>query len=464
MTTEPASVFHQKDALRRSIIASYWFLVFLALPLWWNTTSIHRLALPVLRVHSHAQHHVRLPVHIRLTSNVSSAHLKSLVDAGLDVQIHSDEEALGTYTIIDSPRSFVDGRTLHYPAANHHLSDVLSSLLAPVSSSRDIEYSPRYRLAFSLLNEDAAAGGAIVGWDISRAIQKYFSPISKQLAVLHNFTIESQVQFHAPLAFKPTQLQDGTFGLTQEQLTLFVNSAEWSLSSSASNDPVLHFILFVPSINQSPLRILSSNSSSSSTTFLLPQWGTILIYNPPPHHDTSQPTQLSLSDLDPIFQSFADQLLALLGVPALPFPLSSSPANPPNAILTDWQLDALMRRRTLENAQKAKDTLQSIVNLVDEIQNMPVEKDVRDDVVNALNELDEMYTSSHQSLTRTLQHSARALTLASRAFFNPSMLALLYFPAEHKYAVYTPLFASAMIPMVVTVLREVKAWRAERAQ
>lgn len=95
---------------------------------------------------------------------------------------------------------------------------------------------------------------------------------------------------------------------------------------------------------------------------------------------------------------------------------------------------------------------------------MPVEKDVRDDVVNALNELDEMYTSSHQSLTRTLQHSARALTLASRAFFNPSMLALLYFPAEHKYAVYTPLFASAMIPMVVTVLREVKAWRAERAQ
>ena len=59
-------------------------------------------------------------------------------------------------------------------------------------------------------------------------------------------------------------------------------------------------------------------------------------------------------------------------------------------VLTEWQLDALMRRRSLENAQKAKDTLQSIVKLVEEIQNMPVGKDVRDDVVNALNELDEV--------------------------------------------------------------------------
>ena len=65
-------------------------------------------------------------------------------------------------------------------------------------------------------------------------------------------------------------------------------------------------------------------------------------------------------------------------------------------MLTDWQLDALMRRRTLENAERAKDTLRSIVKLVDEIQNMPVDKDVRNDVVNALNELDEvkLYHSS----------------------------------------------------------------------
>lgn len=58
--------------------------------------------------------------------------------------------------------------------------------------------------------------------------------------------------------------------------------------------------------------------------------------------------------------------------------------------------------------------------------------------------------------------SAIATDLASKAYFHPGMLAMLYFPAEHKYAIYTPLFASAMIPLVVTALRELSAWRKER--
>lgn len=61
-------------------------------------------------------------------------------------------------------------------------------------------------------------------------------------------------------------------------------------------------------------------------------------------------------------------------------------------------------------------------------------------------------------------HSSHALALASRAFFNPGMLALLYFPAEHKYAVYTPLFASVAVPLLAAVGREVIAWRRTRRQ
>jgi len=64
----------------------------------------------------------------------------------------------------------------------------------------------------------------------------------------------------------------------------------------------------------------------------------------------------------------------------------------------------------------------------------------------------------------TFGYSAQALKLASRAFFHPGMLGLLYFPAEHKYAVYTPLFASAMIPVVAATLRELAAWKKERKE
>jgi phosphatidylinositol glycan class S len=42
------------------------------------------------------------------------------------------------------------------------------------------------------------------------------------------------------------------------------------------------------------------------------------------------------------------------------------------------------------------------------------------------------------------------------------MLALLYFPDEHKYAVYTPLFGPVAVPLILTVFKEFKHWREKR--
>jgi phosphatidylinositol glycan class S len=44
------------------------------------------------------------------------------------------------------------------------------------------------------------------------------------------------------------------------------------------------------------------------------------------------------------------------------------------------------------------------------------------------------------------------------------MLAMLYFPSEHVYAVYTPLFLPVAVPLLVTSLKEVLAWRKSRRQ
>lgn len=69
--------------------------------------------------------------------------------------------------------------------APFQLVNTLSSLLVPYSSSSDpehrvVQYSPHYRLAFSLLNEDAAAGGAVMDWNVLSSINcmcKAFSSI-----------------------------------------------------------------------------------------------------------------------------------------------------------------------------------------------------------------------------------------------------------------------------------------------
>ncbi|KAJ7240452.1 phosphatidylinositol-glycan biosynthesis class S protein-domain-containing protein [Mycena rebaudengoi] len=474
---DPSKLFYQSDYNRRLIIGSYWIVIILAIPLWWSTTSIERLSLPTSRVKSQAGKELRFPVQIQLDGVQDpslSASLQHLLDdrirkspqawKGLDVKVRNRDDVndlLDSYTITPGNAPFASKRQLVYPVREGSLpmlSDALSTLLVPpVDGHRVAQYSPRYRLAFTLLNEDAAAGVAISGWDISGALSRHLSPILKGLSVLHNFTIESQVQFHAPLAFEPLPINNG-YGLTPEDLTVFVNSAEWSLSSSVSNDPVLHFILFIPSALRRPLQILDTHGiPSSSDAFLLPQWGGIVIYNPSPELHSN--IQLPPSAIDSVFSTFGNQLAALLGVPRLPPDVQTDAA-----FLTGWQLDALLRRRALENAEGAQDTLQSIVKLVAQIENMPVGQFVKGDVQDSLTALDQMYASAATSLNQTLHQSANALTLASRAFFNPGMLALLYFPAEHKYAVYTPLFASAVIPLFAAAIREFMAWRKQRRE
>lgn len=60
--------------------------------------------------------------------------------------------------------------------------------------------------------------------------------------------------------------------------------------------------------------------------------------------------------------------------------------------ISDWALDALLRRRAYENAQGAGDTLASIVSLVNQIEGMPVDKDVTEDVKGSLDALDNVRT------------------------------------------------------------------------
>ena len=58
-----------------------------------------------------------------------------------------------------------------------------------------------------------------------------------------------------------------------------------------------------------------------------------------------------------------------------------------------------------------------------------------------------------------LYHSKKAIELAESAFFDPTMVSMLYFPDEHKYAIYMPLFVPISVPLLVALHREVKKFR-----
>ncbi|KAI9458637.1 phosphatidylinositol-glycan biosynthesis class S protein-domain-containing protein [Lactarius psammicola] len=509
---DPSTLLFQKSWTRRWIFGSYLALVFLGLPLWWRTTSIERLSLPALRIDSLSGKELHLPLSVAVDVASTGMLPENLVHKLRTTFESRKEQAPNLYSHLEFSVDSFQGSAppdtysvslsedAQFPMIqNKHLSvpihqaskvpDLLISLLTPYETAPSprtfrhlvAKYSPRYRLSFTLLNEDAAAGRAVVGWDVAKMISRWIAPILEQTSELHNFTIESQIRFHAPLAFEPRALSNGEdmiHGLTQEHLKVFVNSAEWTLASSVSNDPVLHFVLFVPSDSHSPLRILDDASESScfcsscdlmrlgqpifSDAFVLPQWGGIVLLNlpadvPPKHH-------LTETELDHVFDSFQTQLRRLIGISDLPPGVQSAD---PDRTLTDFQLDTLYRQRAFENAGSSKETLQSIIKLV-----LPDSKHARRpgrprrrsrSTLSARGVL-KLYAGVWRIPASALQHSSRALTLASRAFFNPGMLALLYFPAEHKYAVYTPLFAPVAVPLVVTLLREVSAWRKDRRE
>ncbi|KAG1720043.1 phosphatidylinositol-glycan biosynthesis class S protein-domain-containing protein [Suillus lakei] len=484
---DPRKLSFERDWIRRAVLASYWIVIILAFPFWWHLTSIERLALPTNQVQSQVQNNIVFPIAVHFDASISQQNPSQISQVhtllrdsavhepgrwtGVDLRLQDRNDevtnnasslytvALGEQTSIAHSRHLRVSKTDAQSATR--LSSILSDLIAPPDSStshsqRVVQYSDHYRLAFTLLNEDATPNRFVETWDVQAALAEFIFPLMSRLSTLHNFTVESQVQYHAPLAFEPKRLalrDTEASGLTQEDLTVFINSAEWTLSSSVSNDPVLHFVLFVPSETHSPLKIIDSEGRpANQSSFILPQWGSIFILN---NELNSSPLHLSYNDLKPVFHNFATQLAALLGVPPVPLGLSVEES----CILSDWQLDALLRRRAWQNVQGSQDTLHSIVKLVDQINNMPVGQVVRDDVLDALASLHEAYRTAVASPALALRWSSKALSMASRAFFNPGMLALLYFPAEHKYAVYTPLFASISVPLVVALIRDFMAWR-----
>lgn len=105
----------------------------------------------------------------------------------------------------------------------------------------------------------------------------------------------------------------------------------------------------------------------------------------------------------------------------------------PGLKLRDWEIDALLRVRTIEQLTSAKLTLQSIAQLLQEIGNIVITDVVGNRIKTALR----LVEDSAQRLTRGdlavgFLLSKEAFVTAEAAFSDPTLFALLYFPEDQK--------------------------------
>ncbi|KAJ5748664.1 uncharacterized protein N7511_010360 [Penicillium nucicola] len=314
---------------------------------------------------------------------------------------------------------------------------------------RSMKYAETYHLSFSLFTP----GSEPSSWDIEAAVKVYLTPLLQAFEPISNFTVDTQVQLYAnfaPTAPRPVYDEaEAAWTLQKEDLSAFVNAAEWPLNPSIGNGPTINFILYVPDPSQSPLVVKENRASS----WIVPQWGGVYLLNPAlanSEQGQSNPAHLSHDSLGPAFMTFSHQLLTLLGTP-------STPASLP------LRLQTSIRIRAATLLLSASSTMGSLARLTESLPSIPIPASVASSVSTTLSHLGATCSHLREGRFGAALASARvAETEAERSFFEKSMVGQVYFPDEHKVAVYLPLLGPIGVPLVVSLIKELKRITAAR--
>ncbi|KAI5369554.1 Putative phosphatidylinositol-glycan biosynthesis class S protein [Septoria linicola] len=488
---------------RRLVILAFWaVVVFLGLPHWTWTTSISRSSLPLDAMNAWAdgktcQLQYPLDIHLQapslpaeqtlalagtieavlsaqdnlplhsfrvLTSNaltpdhvltvkldsaitprVSLRSWEPILDIKLDMSQSINVGEIGPFIAQEILRIFGDeSAALGYLIRSTNFAHVtqLPTLDATKQQALDgrttraFKAASNYHITFSLFTPTASPSA----WAIDAALQEYIEPLLHSLSSISNFTIDTQVQLYA--AFSPSiagpvyDEEKAAWTLNHADLTGFVNAAEWPLNPSIGAGPTINFVLYVPSPDRSPLLV----EGDAGTSWIIPQWGGVQI------HNSASTDRLELADLRPDMITFADQLVSLLGVPQSPpsLPLRTS---------------SLERERATALILSASSTLGALARLTLKLTSIAIPESVAASVDDTLSRLNMACQDLRQGHFQSALANARvAESEVEHAFFFPSMVGQVYFPEEHKVAVYVPLLGPMAVPLIMAGMKELRSW------
>lgn len=325
--------------------------------------------------------------------------------------------------------------------------DLIKTDLGDVSelekrSTRALKYASSYHITFSLFSASSVPSA----WDVESALQRYITPLLDSLSSISNFTVDTQVQLYS--SFSPSMEgphfdeQTGAWHLSRAELSGFINAAEWPLSPSIDSGPTINFVLYIPAAERTPLLV----ADSSTNSWIVPQWGGVQILN------LADAPHLSADHLESVMYTFADQLTALVGLPQQPTSLQ-------------LRIKALTRERIAALIVSASDTLGALIRLTQKLEQIAIPESVAQAVTSSVSDLElacqNLETGRYQN---ALEHARLADEAVEKAFFEPSMVGQVYFPDEHKVAVYVPLLGPMAVPLLMATIKEIKQFRQSKVK
>ncbi|XP_065076365.1 GPI transamidase component PIG-S-like isoform X1 [Ochlerotatus camptorhynchus] len=320
---------------------------------------------------------------------------------------------------------------------------------------------PHYEILISVLNPRPDIQK--IHWNARAAAENYIIPFLNGLSTIANFTVKTQWVYQVEIHNPQKQIPDEGklhrhYAIQEDALPHVITAFEKKLGNQISNDPAIHLVVYVPPCGLAPLRIYRKDGSRASTNnveaFTSAKWGGIVLANP--SEDAIAKCMENPSGNAEIYISSQDVMPVLLYQLRKIFdlenniPLLDSSIIPFNSIEPRiWEVDNFVRSNTIYRIHSATLTLQSLIQLLGGIDYIVINDQVGAAIKDAHERI--ILAKQHLLANRLAEAAAearRAYVSAERAFFDPSMLALLYFPSEQKYAIYIPLFLPIMIPVI----------------
>lgn len=321
--------------------------------------------------------------------------------------------------------------------------------------------SPEYEVLISIVNPRPDL--QTLHWNVKQATERYLRPFFNEFSELSNFTLKSQWKYQVGLEYGSQQIRDDSkmerhFAMEHDSLPHIITSIERKLGTDVANKPCIHLVVYAPPCQQAPVHIYKDGqrvSNFSFDSFISAKWGGIVIANPSDnvcstapsdevhqiHIHSSEVMDFVLYELRKIFELEIETPLARATIESL------SQVGP-----RLWEKDMYLRNGAIHLITSATSTLQSLIKLLDDIKNIVIGDHVAAEVHIAYENL--VHAKKHllvNDIHQAVKFAREAYIAAEKAFNDPSLLELLYFPEEQKYAIYIPLYLPIMIPVIFSL-------------
>ena len=454
----------------RAALSILIFVVLVGLPVWWKTTDIPRATLPYEQISNipELQKQLKYKLYLINKENVlptkelnplinELSHAWNSFDTNVTLQIIPTQSQPKSVRSNELVLVLMECSSQRISILNSTISmcwgtapkDSLLQFVANYAKSFHIAYYKKYCL-FPPVSGIQISFTYVLPYEKSSEVlpqfysevDQFYSMIYKSLREYITSTIDSQI-YHFSLLQEFIQSGEDQFYISQDNVSQVVNRIESNLNSYTLQKLKLNYLVYTPSQQHQPLSFRQDYTGKLFKSARVEDWGTII---------------LAGSDKNSIYTSVLPAVLHdIKELLKFPYIISNQLEVSECRVFNTIELNPWFYKQIQCYHDSARNNLNSLVVSISAVQNMFINTDIQHSTHSALDRLERCRDAYRQGdLLSAYTNCKEGWEQSHKANYDPSILGLLYFPEDQKYAIYVPLF----LPVAVILLRSVPGlWR-----